>query len=82
MNEKFNEKCESWTFVQNAKERCPPNRYTSFCNFPKLLVKLEVQGRRRRGGSGGVCPRTFKSGGGAQVGLSPPPTFDRPSVLI
>ena len=30
------------------------------------------QGRRRRGGgSGGLCPRTFKSGG-AQVGLSPP----------
>ena len=32
------------------------------------------------GGSGGLCPRTFKSGG-AQVGLSPP-TFDRPSVVI
>ena len=30
-----------------------------------------VQGRRRRGGSGGLCPRTFKSGG-AQVGLCPP----------
>ena len=35
-------------------------------------IQYMYQGRRRRGGSGGLCPRTFKSGGGAQVGLSPP----------
>ena len=37
-----------------------------------LFADDATQGRRRRGGSGGLCPRTFKSGGGAQVGLSPP----------
>ena len=32
------------------------------------------------GGSGGLCPALSKVG--AQVGLCPPPTFGRPSVLI
>ena len=36
-----------------------------------IIEYMQIQGRRRRGGSGGLCPPTFKSGG-AQVGLSPP----------
>ena len=47
----------------------PPNIFRTY--FSKLYSLVNIQGRRRRGGSGGMCPRTFKSGG-AQVGLSPP----------
>ena len=44
---------------------------------------LHVQGRRRRGGRGGTCLPTFKSGGGGTSGfVPPPPLLGRANVLI
>ena len=48
-----------------------------------VLSSLLSQGRRRRGAGGHVCPPLSKVGGGAQVGLSPPPPLlGRANVLI
>ena len=41
----------------------------------KVIQMKSEQGRRRRGGQGGTCPPFQKWGGGAQVGLCPPPPF-------
>ena len=60
------------------------NKKKYILNSIKTLCNEVFQGRRRRGGGGGqrgLVPPHFQKWG-AQVGLIPPPTFDRPSVLI
>ena len=59
-------------------DSCVP--YSEYTANGDLRCMNSGQGRRRMGAAG-ACAPTFKSGGGAQVGFSPPP-LDRPCVLI
>ena len=65
-----NNQLESFTMLPNTAYR----NIFALLVFVLFVFALQSQGRRRRGGQGGTCLPTFKSGGGgAQVGLCPPP---------